>query len=119
MSRHVRIAKTFDFDAANFLPLVPYGHKCRRLHGHTYRVEVICEGPLDARGMVLDYAEIAERWEVIEAQLDHRYLNEVPGLENPTTEALALWIVDRLTQLPQLVAVRVYESATTYCESLA
>jgi len=114
----VTIAKKFDFDAAHFLPLVEDGHKCKRMHGHTYVVEVICAGPLDHRGMVLDYAEIAAAWKSLDALLDHRVLNEVPGLENPTTEVLAPWIVERLAPLiRQLVAVRVYESSTTYCES--
>lgn len=116
MSRTVRISKKFDFDAAHWLPNVAPEHKCRRLHGHTYVVEVLCEGPTDARGMVLDYAEIAAAWEPINARLDHRLLNEVPGLENPTTEVLAPWILDALGGLPTLVGVRVYESSTTYCE---
>ena len=110
------IAKTFDF---HFLPNVPYGHKCTRLHGHTYRVEIRCEGEPDARGMVVDYAAIAAAWESIHAQIDHRCLNEVPGLANPTTEILAPWILARLRlcepRLP-VVAVRVYESSTTWCE---
>lgn len=125
----VRIAKTFDFDAAHFLPGVAPDHKCARLHGHTYRVEVICEGVPDARGMVIDYGEIAEAWKGIDALLDHRLLNEVEGLSNPTTEILAPWIHARLMAARWmqpldgdhiiahvLKAVRVYESATTYCE---
>lgn len=113
----VIIAKTFDFDAAHFLPNVPEGHKCRRLHGHTYRVEVQLQGEVDGRGMVVDYAEISRAWESIHAALDHRLLNDVPGLENPTTEHLAPWILERFVgALPETVAVRVYESSTTWCE---
>lgn len=115
----VTIAKTFDFDAAHFLPKVAEGHKCARLHGHTYRVEIRVAGELDARGMVCDYAEIAVAWAPIHDVLDHRCLNEVPGLENPTTEVLAPWILERLLcngrGLP-VVSVRVYESSTTWCE---
>lgn len=113
----VTIAKTFDFDAAHYLPKVDPGHKCGRMHGHTYRVEVICEGEIDERGMVVDYAEIAVAWAPINQVLDHHTLNEIPGLENPTTEILAPWILDRLEGLPCVVAVRVYESSTTYCEA--
>lgn len=117
----IRIAKTFDFDAAHHLPHVPDGHKCKRLHGHTYRVEVMCEGEIDARGMVIDYAEIAKAWAPVDRLLDHRYLNEIPGLENPTTEVLAPFILRILAGHPVvgpvLSAVRVYESSTTYCEA--
>lgn len=114
----VTIAKQFDFDAAHWLPHVPDGHKCKRIHGHTYRVEVICEGELDHRGMVLDYAEIAAAWQPIHDVIDHRTLNDVPGLSNPTTEVLAPWLLERfVASVPQCVAVRVYESSTTYCEA--
>lgn len=113
----VTISKMFDFDAAHYLTKVPPEHKCARLHGHTYRVEIGCAGELDPRGMVLDYAEIAAAWSPLDHTLDHRLLNEIPGLENPTTEVLAPWILARLVDaLPHLVFVRVYESATTWCE---
>lgn len=113
----VRISKTFDFDAAHRLPNVPEGHKCGRMHGHTYRVEVMLEGEPDHRGFVVDYAEIAEAWKPIEHVLDHHTLNDVPGLENPTTEILAPWILERFSRsLPETVGVRVFESSTTYCE---
>ena len=112
------IAKSFDFDAAHFLPNVPDGHKCKRLHGHTYQVEVICEGEPDERGMVVDYADLARAWLPIHAVVDHRALNEVPGLENPTSEVLALWLLDRfVSAVPETVAVRVYESSSTWCEA--
>ncbi len=116
----ITISKTFDFDAAHFLPLVPNGHKCKRMHGHTYRVEVLCSGPLDAAGMVVDYGAIALVWQAIHGLLDHRVLNEVPGLENPTTEVLAPFIFKLFAEssagvLP-VVAVKVYESSSTWCE---
>lgn len=114
----LRIAKTFDFDAAHWLPNVPEEHKCRRLHGHTYRVEVVCEGEPDERGFVCDYAEIAAAWAPMHEVLDHRELNLVPGLENPTTEVLAPWILERFARsLPCVALVRVYESSTTWCEA--
>lgn len=114
----VRIAKSFDFDAAHFLPRVPDGHKCKRLHGHTYRVEVVCEGEPDERGMVVDYAEIAEVWAPLHAILDHQLLNDIWGLENPTTERLAPFILERFAKaIPQVVSVKVFESSTTWCEA--
>ena len=113
----VTISKSFDFDAAHWLPNVDDGHKCKRLHGHTYHVEIGCVGEVDRRGMVLDYAEITEAWKPLEKMLDHYCLNDIKGLENPTTEILAPWIMHKLSdQLPQLAFVRVYESSTTWCE---
>lgn len=118
----IRLAKEFTFDAAHWLPGVPEGHKCRRMHGHTYRVEVQCEGPVDAHtGMIIDYAELARAWSAIHEMLDHRTLNEVPGLGNPTTEILVPWIYGALCdRLPGHLAigVRVYESSTTWCETV-
>lgn len=115
---NVRISKSFDFDAAHFLPNVPDGHKCKRMHGHTYRVEVVLEGEADERGMVVDYAEISTAWSFVHDVLDHRLLNDVPGLSNPTTENLAPWILERfVASLPQTISVRVYESSSTWCEA--
>jgi 6-pyruvoyltetrahydropterin/6-carboxytetrahydropterin synthase len=111
------ISKSFDFDAAHWLPLVADTHKCRRMHGHTYKVEVICSGEPDDTGMLLDYADIAKAWKPLHALLDHHILNEIPYLENPTTEVLAARIFDVLSKsLPALTAIRVYESSTTWCE---
>ena len=113
----VTISKTFDFDAAHSLPGVPKNHKCARLHGHTYRVEVLLRGEPDVRGFVADYAEIAAAWAPLHDMLDHRHLNEIEGLENPTTEVLAPFIARALIDaLPLLLSVRVYESSTTWCE---
>ena len=116
----VRICKTFDFDAAHKLPSVPSGHKCGHLHGHTYRVSVILEGaPTDKDGWFLDYADIYDAWQPIHNEVDHKYLNDIPGLENPTTEVLAPWLLERLVASPIgvfVVGVRVYESSTTWCE---
>jgi 6-pyruvoyltetrahydropterin/6-carboxytetrahydropterin synthase len=116
----ITISKKFDFDAAHRLPNVDPNHKCFRMHGHTYVAEIICAGELDSRGMVCDYEEIAQAWQPVHNAIDHRLLNEVPGLENPTTEVLAPWILERLVYSRinhVLVAVRVYESATTWCEA--
>lgn len=117
----MKIAKSFDFDAAHWLPFVADGHKCKRMHGHTYRVEVACVGPLNAQGMICDYAEISAAWAPLHDRLDHRKLNDVPGLENPTTEILAPYILRELRAIaPHLpfYSVRVYESSTTWCEAM-
>jgi 6-pyruvoyltetrahydropterin/6-carboxytetrahydropterin synthase len=111
-----RIYKDFTFDSAHFLPLVEDGHKCKRLHGHTYRLRVWCSGPVNECGWIVDYAEIAAAVRPVLDALDHRLLNEVPGLENPTTENLARWTYDRVKPLlPALDAIEVAESATTGC----
>lgn len=120
----VKIAKSFTFDSAHKLPNLknPDGtpHKCSRLHGHTYSCEVVLAGEPDDRGFVVDYAEIAAAWKPIHDIIDHNYLNEVPGLENPSTEILAPWILERFRRaLPFVVAVRVCESDTTWCEATA
>lgn len=117
------ISKEFTFDAAHYLPTVPEGHKCRRMHGHTYRVELVIRDVVGDNGFVggLDYADIARAWhELVEDAIDHRVLNDVEGLEVPSTENLAAWIAERLLlALPMLHSVRVCESATTWCEVTA
>jgi 6-pyruvoyltetrahydropterin/6-carboxytetrahydropterin synthase len=113
------ISKAFDFDAAHFLPNVPQGHKCGRMHGHTYKVELICVGQIDEKmGWFCDYADIESAWMKIHHQLDHHLLNGIEGLENPTTEVLANWIVRKLApELSFLARVRVYESSTTWVQA--
>ena len=113
----MELRKTFQFEAAHLLPHLPETHKCRRLHGHSFRVEVAVNGELDPKlGWVMDYAEISALVKPLWARLDHYYLNEVPGLENPTSENIALWIWDRLKpQLPLLSEVVVAETCTARC----
>ena len=89
----MEIYKTFTFEAAHLLPNVPKGHKCERLHGHSFRVEFRVEGKIDEpRGWVMDFADVEAAFEPILAVLDHHYLNEIGGHENPTSEVLARWI---------------------------
>ena len=111
------IRKTFRFEAAHRLPNVPEGHKCRRLHGHSYQVEIEVTGPVDpATGMVMDFAELTKAWAPLGEVLDHHFLNEVPGLENPTSEVLARWVWDRVVgHLDGLSAVTVSETCTSSC----
>lgn len=115
----ITIAKRFTFDAAHFLPCMPELHKCRGMHGHTYEVELQLYGEPDANGILVDYDDVAKAWEPIHALVDHKVLNEVPGLRMPSTEVLAMWIMDRLLDAPfwSLVSkVRVSESSTTWAE---
>ena len=113
----MEIWKAFDFEAAHRLPHVPEGHKCARLHGHSFRVELHVAGPLrEPEGWVMDFADLKTAWRPLHDALDHRYLNEIPGLENPTSEVLARWIWRRLADsLPGLSAVVVRETCTTGC----
>ncbi|MEV6621426.1 6-carboxytetrahydropterin synthase QueD [Amycolatopsis sp. NPDC051106] len=113
----MEIFREFTFEAAHRLPEVPEGHKCARLHGHSYRVTVHVEGPVDPHaGWVMDFGEVKAAFKPLEEQLDHRYLNEIQGLENPTSENLAVWIWDRLVpQLPDVSAVTVRETCTSGC----
>jgi len=113
----VEIFREFTFEAAHRLPYVPEGHKCGRLHGHSYRVAVHVEGPVAGEtGWVRDFAELSCAIEPLLVRLDHNYLNEVEGLENPTSEVLARWIWDRLRiAFPDLSQVVVHETCTSGC----
>jgi 6-pyruvoyltetrahydropterin/6-carboxytetrahydropterin synthase len=121
-TRPVTISKEFSFSAAHQLVQMPEGHKCRRLHGHSYRVLVALRGPVDPKtGTVLDYADLTRAWEPLAALLDHRMLNEVPGLEVPTAENLAQWVFARLRmtfdhRMDLKLRVRACESASTFAE---
>src|SRR5437870_6468901 len=89
----VRLSKSFHFEAAHDLPTFPDGHKCRRLHGHSFRFDVIVEGEVaEERGYLIDYGDIKRVTDPIVRRLDHYYLNEIEGLENPTSEVIARWI---------------------------
>ena len=114
----VKLTKTFTFEAAHSLPTFPEGHKCRRLHGHSFKVTVTAEGEVDpARGYLIDYADIKAACTPILERLDHRHLNEIEGLENPTSEVLAGWIWDRLKpNLPPLSKIVIDETCSSACE---
>lgn len=117
MTYSSEIYREFTFEAAHRLPNVPEGHKCARLHGHSYLAAVHVSGPVrEETGWVQDFGEIKAAFKPLEDQLDHHYLNEVPGLENPTSEVLAKWVWDRLiSELPNLTEVRVRETCTSGC----
>ena len=113
----MELFKSFTLEAAHRLPNVPAGHKCSRVHGHSFRVELHVSGPIDPHfGWVIDFAEIKQAFRPYYDQLDHHYLNDVPGLENPTSENLAVWIWERLKpSLPLLSQVVVHETCTSGC----
>lgn len=111
------IFKIFTLEAAHRLPNVPEGHKCARLHGHSFRVELHLRGELGPEsGWVMDFADIKQAFQPLYDRLDHHYLNDIEGLENPTSERLAVWIWERLKpSLPLLSEVVVHETCTSGC----
>ena len=113
----MEIYKQFEFEAAHRLPNAPPGHKCARLHGHSFRVSVHVRGDVDLRaGWVMDFGEIKAAFKPLLDRLDHYYLNEIEGLENPTSENLARWIWKRLKpNLPSLCKVVINETCTSGC----
>lgn len=112
-----RLTKTFEFEAAQTLPNVPAGHKCRRMHGHSFTVEVSVEGEVDPKvGWVYDHAEISKAMGPLIEQLDHCYLNDIEGLENPTIENMAAWFWRRIEpQCPGLCEIVIHETPTARC----
>ena len=108
----MRLIHTFEFSAAHWLPEVPPGHKCGRMHGHTYVVRLEYEGDMqEPSGWVVDFAEIKAAWTPLHRQLDHRGLNSI--LANPTAEQLSVYIASVLTEHPTgelLTAVEVWET---------
>jgi 6-pyruvoyltetrahydropterin/6-carboxytetrahydropterin synthase len=108
-----RIGRTYRFESAHRLPNVPQGHRCRNLHGHNYLLEIVVRGPLDARGFVKDFAEIDTEVAPLLKQVDHRLLNDVEGLENPTAEIIAAWFFERIADCE---SVRVYENDDCWAE---
>ncbi len=113
----MEIFREFAFEAAHSLPAVPEGHKCRQVHGHSYRITVHVEGDVgDESGWVLDFGELKDLFEPLKHQLDHKYLNDIEGLANPTSENLAIWIWNRMkSDLPGLSQVVVRETTTSGC----
>lgn len=113
----MELYKTFTFEAAHHLPNVAKGHKCQRLHGHSFKVTIHIEGPVDEQtGWVRDFSDLSAAFKPIYEQLDHHYLNEIEGLENPTSENIAIWIWQRLKpELPELSKITIAETCTSGC----
>ncbi|MFD1702227.1 6-carboxytetrahydropterin synthase QueD [Methylopila henanensis] len=114
----MKITQAFHFEAAHRLPNVPATHRCHRMHGHSYRVELTIEGPVDpATGFVVDFFDVEAAFDPLLKRLDHFCLNDVEGLENPTAENIAVWIWERTRPaLPQLATVRVFETPHCWAE---
>ena len=113
----MEIYKEFTFEAAHVLPNVPEGHKCGRLHGHSFLVRVYVSGEVNEQtGWIIDFSDIKSAFKPIYDQLDHYYLNDIPGLDNPTSENLAKWIWERLLlSLPNLSMIEIKETCTSGC----
>jgi 6-pyruvoyltetrahydropterin/6-carboxytetrahydropterin synthase len=111
-----RLTRDYCFEAAHFLPRVPDGHKCRRMHGHSYQVRVTLEAEVDPElGWLMDFADIDKVVDPLLAELDHRVLNDVAGLENPTSEVLAFWLWRQLSAVLPLAEVEVAETRDARC----
>lgn len=113
----MRIYKKFQIEAAHLLPNVPAGHKCARLHGHSFEIGIHVEGGIgDETGWVMDFADIKKAFQPVFERLDHNYLNDITGLENPTSENIAIWIWQQIEhRLPGLCEVNVNETCTSGC----
>lgn len=112
-----QLTREYRFEAAHSLPRVPEGHKCARLHGHSYRVTLVVEGEVGAdTGWVVDFGELDGVVDPIIARLDHRTLNDIPGLENPTSELLCVWLWREIQpHLPVLREISVSETRDSRC----
>jgi 6-pyruvoyltetrahydropterin/6-carboxytetrahydropterin synthase len=111
----VILYKQFSFDSAHLLPNVPEGHKCRELHGHTYHLTIFLEGEVDEeRGWVMDFTDLKKAVKPVIDRVDHKYLNDIPGLENPTTEVFSMWLWEQIKPLlPQLKRIELKETPTS------
>ena len=114
----MKITQAFTFEAAHRLPLVPETHRCHRMHGHSYRVDLCLEGPINQdTGFVVDFFDVEAAFGPLLERLDLHCLNEIAGLENPTAENIAVWIWDRVKPLlPQIASVKVYETQLCWAE---
>jgi len=111
----MEIYKEFSFDSAHFLPFVPDGHKCKQMHGHTYRLRVVLSGEAHPKlGWIMDFKELKDAVSPVIDQLDHKLINDVKGLENPTAENITVWIWKQIKpSLPLLTRIELYETPTT------
>ena len=111
----MEIYKEFSFDSAHYLPNVPEWHKCRNMHGHTYKLKVYIKGKPDPQfGWIMDFKELKDKVGPVIDQLDHQLINEVKGLENPTAENITIWIWQQIKPLlPQLSKIELHETPTT------
>ncbi len=112
----MKLFKDFTFEAAHMLPLVPNNHKCFQLHGHSFKARVYIQGPVTEMGWVMDFADLKKICQPFIDQLDHSYLNDISGLENPTSENIALWLWSRLKpQLQLICSIEIMETCNAGC----
>lgn len=109
------ITRRYHFEAAHFLPFVADDHKCRRLHGHNYEIEVTITDQVKADGFLIDFADLDKVVNPIIDRIDHRCLNDIYGLENPTAELIAAWFLDQLAN-HSVTVIRCYETKDCYAE---
>ena len=111
----MEIYKEFSFDSAHFLPNVPDGHKCKEMHGHTYKLKVVVKGKPDPNlGWIMDFKDLKDALLPVIDRLDHKLINDIPGLQNPTAENITIWIWDQIKpSLPLLSRIELYETPTT------
>lgn len=111
----MKVFKRFTFDSAHFLPNVPDGHKCKETHGHTYQLTVYIEGDLEKKlGWVMDFAELQKALDPIIKSVDHKFLNNIPGLENPTCEIIATWLWNKIKpEIPMLTRIELNETPSS------
>ena len=114
---YVELVREYRFESAHFLPKVPEGHRCRRMHGHSFKIDVVLGGPMNEEsGFLIDFYDVDRVVQPVIDSLDHRLLNEIPGLENPTSEILARYVYDRVfPSLPGLCSVTVWETVDARC----
>lgn len=114
----VSITARYTFEAAHHLPMVPDGHKCRRMHGHNYAIEVTASGPVRPDGFVADFADLDAVVNPLVELVDHRVLNIVEGLSNPTAENIGIWFRDRVAArlTPLTISIRVFETDKYWCD---
>lgn len=114
----MKIAQSFTFEAAHRLPKVPATHRCHRMHGHSYRIDIVVEGAVNPEtGFVIDFFDLEALFAPLLKQLDHYCLNDIAGLENPTVENIAIWLWNKLhPSLPLLAAVKIFETPNCWAE---
>jgi 6-pyruvoyltetrahydropterin/6-carboxytetrahydropterin synthase len=111
------ITRRYHFESAHWLPHVPDWHKCRRMHGHNYEMEIVIEGVPKPDGFILDFFDVDKEVLPLLQAVDHRCLNEISGLENPTAELIAAWFLEQLqTMYPPATKVRIYETKDCWAE---